>query len=118
MLGLYICNKSVIVTNYYEHGRIGNQQACNRGFKKIFLLRTITNTDGEELTTDTHEISVHSAVMSGLEDVNSSQFFTRSTVNYLQGHSLKLYKEHFHKVDEYSKFGLNFQKKCYQRTIK
>ena len=32
------------------------------------------NTDGEELITDVHEISVQSAVMSGLEDVNSSQF--------------------------------------------
>ena len=41
------------------------------------------NTDGEELITDAHEISVQSAVMSGLEDVNSSQFFTRSDMNTL-----------------------------------
>ena len=39
-----------------------------------FLLRTITNTDGEELITDALEISVQSAVMSGQKDVNSSQF--------------------------------------------
>ena len=37
-------------------------------------------------------------IVSGLEDVNSSQFFTRSNINNLQGHSLKLYKEHFGKV--------------------
>ena len=43
---------------------------------------------------DTHEISVQSAVMSGLEDVYSSQFFTQSNKNNLHGHSLKLYKEH------------------------
>ena len=86
--------------------------------KKIFLLSTITNTDGEELTMDTHEISVQSAVMSGLENVNSSQFFTRSNINSLHGYSLKLYKEYFHKANEYSKFGLNFPKKCYQSTIK
>ena len=42
-------------------------------FRKRFMLRTITNTDGEELITDGHEINVQSAVMSGLEDVNSSQ---------------------------------------------
>ena len=77
------------------------------------------NTDREELIMDAHEISMQSAVMSGLEDVNSSQFFTRSNMNNLRGHSLKLYKEHFRKVNEYSKFGSNFHKKCcYQRTIK
>ena len=38
------------------------------------------------------------AVMSGLEDVNSSQFFIRSYMNNLCGHCLKLYKEHFRKV--------------------
>ena len=69
------------------------------------------NTDGEE-------ISVQSAVMSGLEDVKSSQCFTRSNMNNLRGHSLKPYKEHFRKVNEHSKFGWNFHKKCYQRTIK
>ena len=37
-------------------------------------------------------------IMSGLKDVNSSQFFTRSNMNNLHGHSLKLYKEHFCKV--------------------
>ena len=41
------------------------------------MLQTITNTDGEELITDAHEISVQSVVMSGLEDVNSSQVFAR-----------------------------------------
>ena len=67
-------------------------------------------TDREELIMDAHEISVQSAVMSGLEDVNSSQFFTWSNVNNPRGHSLKLYKEHFRKVEECSKFGLNFHK--------
>ena len=68
---------------------------------------------------DAHEISMQSSVMSGLEDVNSSQFFTRSNMNNFSGHCLKLYKEHFRKVNEYSKFGSNFHKKCYyQRTIK
>ena len=52
-------------------------------------------TEGEELITDAHDISVQSAVMSSLEDVNSSQFFTRSNMNNLREHSLKLYKEHF-----------------------
>ena len=42
--------------------------------EKKFLLRTITNTDREELITDAHEISVQSTVMSDLEDVNSFQF--------------------------------------------
>ena len=68
---------------------------------------------------DAHEISMQSAVMSGLEDVNSSQFFTMSNMNNLCGQSLKLYKAHFHKVNEYLKFGSNFHKKFYyQRTIK
>ena len=58
-----------------------------------------------------HEISMQSAVMSGLEDVNPCQFFTRSNINNLHGHSLKLFKEHFGKVNEYSKFGLNFHYK-------
>jgi len=68
------------------------------------------NTDGEEINKsatvvsktficyelsqtpmDTHETNVQSAVMSGLEDVNSSQFFTRSIMNNLHGHSLKLW---------------------------
>ena len=30
-------------------------------------------------------------IISGLEDVNSSQFFTRSNMNNLHEHSLKLY---------------------------
>ena len=47
---------------------------------------------------EAHEISVQCAVMSGLEDVNPSQFFTRSNMNNRRGHSLKLYKEHFCKV--------------------
>ena len=59
------------------------------------------NTIGEELIMDAHEISVQSAVMSGLEDVNSSQFFTRSNMNNLRGHSLKIYKAIFRKVNEY-----------------
>ena len=89
----------------------------NSGFQKRFLLLTIMNTDEEELITDAHEISVQSAVTSGLED--SSQYFTRSDMNNLRGHSLKLYKEHFHKVNDYLKFGSNFHKRyCYQRTIK
>ena len=68
---------------------------------------------------NTHEIRMQSAVMSGLEDVNLSHFFTRSNMNNLRGHNLKLYKEHFRKVNEYSKFGSNFHKKCcYERTIK
>ena len=71
------------------------------------------NTDGEELIMDTHEISMQSAltaVMSGPEDVNSFQLFIRWNMNNLRGHSLKLYKEHLCKVNEYSKFGLNFHK--------
>ena len=36
--------------------------------------------------------------ISGLEDVNSSQFFVRSNMENLLGHSLKQYKEHFLKV--------------------
>ena len=48
------------------------------------------NTDEEELITDAHEISVQCAVMSGLEDINTFQFFTRSNMNNLRGHSLKL----------------------------
>ena len=76
------------------------------------------NTDGKELIKDANEISMQSAVMTGLKDVNSFQFFTRSNINTLREHSVKLYKEHFHKVIEYSKFGSNFHKKCcYQRTI-
>ena len=39
------------------------------------------NTPEEELIMDAHEISMQSAVMSGLEDVNSFQFFTRSNMN-------------------------------------
>ena len=31
-------------------------------------------------------------IISGLEDVNSSQFFTRSNMNNLHGHSLQQYK--------------------------
>ena len=77
------------------------------------------NTDGEKLITVDREISMQSTAMSGLEDVNSSQFVTRSNIKNLRGHGLKLYKEHFHKVNEYSKFGSNFHKICcYQRTIK
>ena len=68
--------------------------------------------------TDAHEISVQSAVMSDLKDVNSSQFFTRSNMNNLRGHSLKLYKEYIRKVNEYSKFGSDFHKSRCQRTIK
>ena len=36
-------------------------------------------------------------IISGLEDVNASQFFVRSSMDNLCGHSLKLYKEHFRK---------------------
>ena len=88
--------------------------------EKRFLLRTITNTDGETLITDAHEISMQRAVMSGLEDVNSSQFVNRSNVNNLREHSLKLFKKHFCKVNEYSKFQLNSHKNVNspKRTIK
>ena len=34
-------------------------------------------------------------IMSGLEDINSSQFFIRSNWNNFCGHSFKLNKEHF-----------------------
>ena len=37
-------------------------------------------------------------IMSGLEDVNSSQFFTRSHMNNHCGHNLKLSKEHFRNI--------------------
>ena len=37
-------------------------------------------------------------IISGLEDVNSFQFFTRLSMKNLRGFNLKLYKEHFHKV--------------------
>ena len=47
-------------------------------------------------------------IMSGLEDVNSSQFFTRSAMNNLRGHNLKLYKEHFRKV---------MQKECFSQRV-
>ena len=35
-------------------------------------------------------------------------FFTRSNMNNFHGHSLKLLKEHFCQVNEYSKYGSNF----------
>ena len=53
--------------------------------------------------TDAHEISVQRAVMSCLEDANLSHLFTRLNMNNLHGHSLKPSKEHFRKVNEYSK---------------
>ena len=37
-------------------------------------------------------------IISGLEDVNPSQLFDRSSMDNLRGHSLKLYKEHFCKI--------------------
>ena len=37
-------------------------------------------------------------ILSGLEDANSSQFFTRPKMNNLRWHSKKLYKENLHKV--------------------
>ena len=37
-------------------------------------------------------------ILSGLEDVNSSQFFTRLNMNNFRGHSLKQYKEHIRKI--------------------
>ena len=80
-------------------------------FPKRFLLQTIMNSDGEDVITVAHEISMQSAVMSCMEDVNSSHFFTLSNMNNLCGHSVKLYKEYFQKGNEYSKFGLNFPKK-------
>ena len=59
------------------------------------------NTDGEVLIMGAHEISMQSAVIAGEEDVNSSQFFTRSNMNNLCGYSLKLYKEKFCKINAY-----------------
>ena len=38
-------------------------------------------------------------IMSGLEDVNSSQFFTWSNKNNLHVHTVKLYKENLRKID-------------------
>ena len=43
-------------------------------------------------TTETYKI------MSGLVDVNVSQYFLRSNMDNLHGHSFKLDKEHFRKV--------------------
>ena len=37
-------------------------------------------------------------IISGLEDVSSSQFFARSSMDNLHGNSLKQYQEHFHQV--------------------
>ena len=37
-------------------------------------------------------------IISGLEDVNSAQFFARPSMDNFRGHILKLYKEHFRKV--------------------
>ena len=37
-------------------------------------------------------------ILSGLEDVNSSQFFTMSMMNNLRGHRMKLYKENLRKA--------------------
>ena len=48
-----------------------NRRATVASKKKI-LLWALTNTDGNELITNDHEISVYGAVMSDLEDVNSS----------------------------------------------
>ena len=50
-------------------------------------------------------------IISGLEDAHFSQFFIRSDMNNLHGHSLTLYKEHFPKVNEYSEFRSNFHTK-------
>ena len=57
------------VTNYHENWRRGNQQARKQWFPEE-IERKI---DGEKLITDAHEISVQSAVMSGLKYANSSQ---------------------------------------------
>ena len=48
-------------------------------------------------------------IISGLEDVNSSHFFVRSSMDNVYGHSLKLYKEHFYKVIQ--------KELCSQRVI-
>jgi hypothetical protein len=37
-------------------------------------------------------------ILSGLEDANSSQFFTRPKMNNLRWHSKKLYTENLHKL--------------------
>ena len=44
---------------------------------------SVTNYHREKLIMDAYEISVQSAVMSDLEDVNSPQFFTTSNMNKL-----------------------------------
>ena len=44
-----------------------------------------------------HKIETYK-IMSGLQDANSDQVFTKSNMNNLYGHSLQLYKEHFGKV--------------------
>ena len=53
------------------HLRAAVVSGVQSGFRKTFLLRTITNTDRDKITTNAHEVRVQSAVMSGLEDVNS-----------------------------------------------
>ena len=83
---------------------------------QLFPKKIIITNTGREAA---HEITVESAAMSGLEDINSFQFFTRLNMKNLHRYSSKLNKEHFRKVNEYSKFGSNFYKKCcYQRTFK
>jgi len=47
-------------------------------------------------------------IISGLEDLNSSHFFTRSKMNNLRGHSSNLYKKHFRKI---------VQKECFTRRV-
>ena len=81
------------------------------------LWRAIMNTDGEELITDAQEIRVQSAIMSRLEDVNSSQFLLGQIWKISVDTAWNYIKEHFRKVNEYLKFGLNFHKKCYQRNL-
>ena len=86
------------------------------GFQKRFLLGTITNTAGEELIMDAHEISLQNAVMSSLEDVNSTQFFTWSNMNNLRGHSLRLYKKHFCKVNDLFKIWIKLSQKMLSKN--
>ena len=60
-------------------------------------------------------------IISGLEDVNSSQFFARSSMDNLRGHSMKLYMKHFRKVirKEFFLRGMEWaaRKSCKAKTL-
>ena len=86
MLGLFECLHETSHSDKLEPLRTLTEKKFT-GVQQ-WLLKNISVTKNNSLM-DAHEISVQSAVMSGLEDVNSSQFFTRSNINNLRGHSLK-----------------------------